>query len=134
MSLRSILLAAALLTAIMASGVDQALARKPGGWSEVSVTDEGVVAAAAFAVQAHRAAMQKNGDQGKLVLEKVEAAQQQVVAGMNYRLTLRVQTAGPARTAEALVWARVWLEEPERYQLTSWKFTDAAPKADRPLR
>lgn len=134
MSLRSILLAAALLTPIMASGVDQALARKPGGWSEVSVTDEGVVAAAAFAVQAHRAAMQKNGDQGKLVLEKVEAAQQQVVAGMNYRLTLRVQTAGPARTAEALVWARVWLEEPERYQLTSWKFTDAAPKADRPLR
>lgn len=134
MSLRSILLAAAMLPHLTAIAADQSATMKPGGWSEVAVTDEGVVAAAAFAVQAQRAAMQEAGDQGKLVLEKVEAAQQQVVAGMNYRLTLRVQTAGPARTAEALVWARVWLEEPERYQLTSWKFTDAAPRADRPLR
>ncbi len=133
MSSRSFWLAAALLTTVTASGADQSITTKPGGWSEVSVTDDGVVAAAAFAVRAQQAAMGEDGDQGNLTLEKIEAAEQQVVQGMNYRLTLRVLEEGTARTAEAVVWARVWLDEVDRYQLTSWRFTDSVPKVDRPL-
>jgi hypothetical protein len=52
---------------------------------------------------------------------------------MNYRLTLRVLDDGRARTAEAVVWARVWLDEDDRYRLTSWQFTDVPPEADHPL-
>ncbi len=134
MSLRFMLLAATLLPQLQAGFADEPLTMKPGGWADVAATDEGVIAAAAFAVQSKQAAMRENGGQRTLVLEKIEAAQQQVVAGMNYRLTLRVKTEGKARTAEALVWARVWLEEPERYQLTSWTFTDSAPETDRRFR
>ena len=113
---------------------DSAVAMKPGGWSEVPVTDPGVVAAAAFAVQAQQAAMRESGDQSKLSLESVAHAEQQVVQGANYRLTLRVQAAGKPRTAEAVVWARVWLDEGDRYQLTSWRFSDATAKRRLPPR
>ncbi|MFM7138311.1 MAG: cystatin domain-containing protein [Planctomycetota bacterium] len=131
MRLRWFLFAALLLASVTMIGADQSIAVKPGGWSEVAVTDEGVVAAAAFAVQARQKARRENGDKGTLSLEKVAAAEQQVVQGMNYRLTLRVLDQGTARTAEAVVWARVWLDEDDRYQLTSWRFTDATAEAGR---
>lgn len=130
MRLRWLLLTAALLAPTAASGADQSVAVKPGGWTEVAVTDEGVVAAAAFAVQAQRAVHRGNGDQRTLSLENVAAAEQQVVQGINYRLTLRVLDQGTARTAEAVVWARVWLDEDDRYQLTSWRFTDTNAESD----
>lgn len=133
MSSRSFGLVAALLALAAVRLPEQAFAMKPGGWSEVSPTDEGVVAAAAFAVRAQQAAMREEGDQGRLALEEVAAAEQQVVQGMNYRLTLRVLHEGKARTAEAVVWARIWLAEAEQYQLTSWRFTEPAPTGDHPF-
>jgi hypothetical protein len=42
-----------------------------------------------------------------------------------------VQTAGEPRTAEAVVWARIWLDEGDRYQLTSWRFVDETAKSQR---
>lgn len=104
-----------------------AWAMKPGGWSKVAVTDKGVVAAAAFAVQAKRAAMQRDGDQVQLELEAIEEAEQQVVAGMNYRVKLKVSSGGLPRTAVAVVWVREWLDAAERNQLTSWEFVERAP-------
>jgi len=115
MSCRSLLLAVALLTPVSSSQADHTVTPKPGGWSEVAVTDEGEVAASAYAVQAKQAALRESGSQGKLSLEQIEAAEQQVVQGMNYRLTLRVLNDGRRRTAEAVVWARVWLDEDDRY-------------------
>ena len=120
-----------LLTTVTLGLTESAVAMKPGGWSDVAVTDPGVVAAAAFAVQAQQAAMRESGDQSKLSLESVAHAEQQVVQGVNYRLTLRVQTAGEPRTAEAVVWARIWLDEGDRYQLTSWRFVDETAKSQR---
>lgn len=131
---RSFLLVAALLNLVTASQADQGVTMKPGGWSEVAVTAEGVIAAAAFAVQAKQAALRGSGSPGKISLEQIEAAEQQVVQGMNYRLTLRVLDDGRPRTAEAVVWARVWLDEDDRYELTSWRFTDVPSKADHWLR
>jgi hypothetical protein len=50
---------------------------------------------------------------------RIVAAEHQVVAGMNYRLQLRVTLDSEEKTAEALVWWQVW-RKPEPYQLTSW--------------
>lgn len=130
MGMRLFLFAVALLACVATSVADESVAGKPGGWSKVHVDDEGVVAAAAFALQAKQAAMRDGSDQTPLSLETIVAAEQQVVAGTNYRLTLQVQLGKTTRTAEAIVWARVWLDEPERYQLTSWQFTDAESQSD----
>jgi hypothetical protein len=101
-----------------------AKAQVPGGWSEASVKDNGVVDAAQFAVKAQQQAMKAAGKGEKLTLVKILSAQQQVVQGVNYKLTLRIRAGDSVKTAEAEVWARVWLKGDEPYKLTSWKFTD----------
>jgi hypothetical protein len=104
--------------------------RKVGGSAVVSTTDREVKSAAAFAVKAQQAAMRKEAvglDDPKakpqpiprLALVRIVAAEHQVVAGMNYRLQLRVTLDGEEKTAEALVWWQAW-RKPEPYQLTSW--------------
>lgn len=102
-----------------------AVAAVPGGWSKASVGDPAVVAAATFAVAARQAEDERGGHTAKLALEEIVAAEQQVVAGMNYRLTLRVKVGDDVRRAEATVWSRPWLEdERERNQLTAWRYLD----------
>lgn len=102
-----------------------AAAAVPGGWSKASVKDPAVVAAATFAVSARQAQDEKGGETAQLALEEIVAAEQQVVAGMNYRLTLRVKGGDDVRRAEATVWSRPWLEdEQERNQLTAWRYLD----------
>jgi len=93
-----------------------------GGFSKASVTDKEVVAAAQFAITAQANAIQQ--PQGrpptKLELLRVIAAEEQVVAGMNYRLLLSVNENGHRRTADAIVWSQPWNTKP--YELTSWKW------------
>lgn len=102
-----------------------AAATVPGGWSKASVKDPAVVAAATFAVAALQAEGEQGGEKAKLALAEIVAAEQQVVAGMNYRLTLRVKVGDDVRRAEATVWSRPWLEnEKERNQLTAWRYLD----------
>ena len=97
---------------------------KPGGVSNASVKDQGVVDAAAFAVKAQQKALKKAGKADAISLVKIMAAKQQVVQGMNYKLTLKVKVGTAVKTAEATVWARVWLKGDEQYKLTEWKFSD----------
>lgn len=104
-----------LLVALCACSSDCAAEAVVGGCEKASVTDSGVVAAADFATKAESKAMQPPG---KLQLLKILEAEQQVVAGMNYRLVLRVKQDGKERTAEAVVWWQAW--RPAPYQLTSW--------------
>lgn len=104
-----------------------------GGWSNASVKDPAVVAAATFAVTARQAEGEKAGGKEKIALEEIVAAEQQVVAGMNYRLTLRVKVGDDVRRAVAKVWSRPWLEdEAERNQLTEWRFLDDAARPGSP--
>ncbi len=56
-----------------------------GGFSPVAPTDADALAAAKFAVAKHDA---------KLTFQAIEKAEHQVVAGMNYRMTVRVLDAG----------------------------------------
>ena len=108
---------------LMAWCADTSVAKEPvvGGWSPVAVSDKNVVAAAAFAVKAEEKAIRKKAGEKPASLEliAIREAEQQVVAGMNYRLTLTVKLNGQEKTAEAVVWWQGW-RQPDPYQLTSW--------------
>ena len=66
-----------------------------GGFSQTATTDAEVLKAAKFAVKAHDA---------KLTLQHVTAAEQQVVAGINFKLKL---TTSDARKADVIVWRKL---------------------------
>ena len=99
----------------------QAQESRTGGYATASVTNKMEVAAASFAIKAQQNAMQKKRDMEspKLELITILQAEQQVVAGMNYRLTLKVKLNGKEKRAETIVWWQAW-RKPDSYQLTSW--------------
>ena len=92
-----------------------------GGFARESVTNEQVVAAATFAIQTQEKALRKEpgAESAKLELIAILRAERQVVAGMNYRLNLKVKLNGQEKTADAIVWWQAW-RKPEPYQLTAW--------------
>jgi hypothetical protein len=93
----------------------------PGGYSKVPVTDERVVAAAAFAIDTERQALKAAGEPAQLQLLSLVGAEQQVVAGMNYRLNLKVTRNGKEQLADAVVWWQAW-RQPDPFRLTSWQW------------
>ena len=88
---------------------------KPGGLSAASVTNAGVVTAAAAAISAQDNAMSAE-KKVALTLVEIVSAQQQIVAGINYHLVLKVKVDSTEREAKAVVWKKLSGE----YQLTSW--------------
>jgi hypothetical protein len=90
----------------------------PGGYFEASVTNARVVEAANFAIKAEQNAMQerKDAQPASLVLVEILGAQQQVVAGTNFRLKLTVRVNEAERVAEVVVYRKLSGE----YKLTSW--------------
>lgn len=93
----------------------------PGGYTSVPLTDERVAAAAAFAIDAERQALKAAGEPARLELLGIQKAEQQVVAGVNYRLNLKVQRNGKEQFADAVVWWQAW-RQPEPFRLTSWNW------------
>jgi hypothetical protein len=92
-----------------------------GGYATTSVANKEVADAAAFAITAQAKA---STNSAKLELVEILSAESQVVAGVNYRLKLKVKENGSERIAEAVVWWQAW-RKPEPYQLTSWTETSA---------
>lgn len=92
-----------------------------GGYTKAAVTNREVVKAAEFAINAHSKAIRgsKSHYPPTLELHKILRAEQQIVAGANYRIILSVKENGKRRTAEVIVWWQSW-RKPEPYQLTSW--------------
>lgn len=88
---------------------------KTGAFSAVPHTQPTIQNAATFAVQA-----QKTRQTGTLELVKVLSSEQQVVAGMNFKLTLLVRDNGRLRKATAVVWSQPWRNHTE---LTRWEWT-----------
>lgn len=82
-----------------------------GGYTEASTSEREVVSAANFAVRSQR---RKQG--GRLTLVSIERAETQVVAGVNYRLCLRVRRRGRPQEVVAVVYRDLQ----RRYSLTSW--------------
>jgi len=95
----------------------------PGGKSPAAVTKPEVVAAANFAIKEEEKAIQNNKETpaAKLSLVSILSAEEQVVAGMNYRLKLKVKLDGKEKKAGATVWWQAWNKEAP-YKLTSWKW------------
>lgn len=93
----------------------------PGSWQKIPVTSPEVVAAAEFAVAAQARGTPAPNDGGPATLELVEilAAEQQIVAGVNYRLLVSVKRDEQTQAADATVWWQAW-RKPDPYQLTSW--------------
>jgi hypothetical protein len=58
----------------------------PGSYATVPVTDDQVMSAARFAVDAQKMALSVDGKKAALELVRVLAAEQQVVSGVDYRL------------------------------------------------
>jgi predicted neuraminidase len=82
-----------------------------GGFSQATTTDAEVLKAAQFAVKAH---------DPKLTLKSVHDAEQQIVAGTNYKLRL---TTSDGRKADAVVWCKL----DGSYELTSWQSIATVP-------
>jgi hypothetical protein len=101
-----------------------------GGYSKVSVTNEQVIAAAQFAVKT-LAAMPERAVVVSLV--EIKEAEQQVVAGMNYRLRLRVLGDDLVRQMIVVVWWQAW-RKPDPYRLTSWAWKQGVQMTVRPVR
>lgn len=104
----------ALVALIIAFGcVNGLLAhQRLGGYKEIPNDDPEVVAAADFAI----------GEQGQkqeisITLVSIEKAASQVVAGINYRLCLKVEVDDEAQEIQAVVHRNLQKE----YSLTSWK-------------
>ena len=104
----------------------------PGGFSDADPKSSEVKAAAAFAVKAAAAAKPDGTDNSpEIQLKTIVAAREQVVAGINYQLHLRVRSNGTEREADATVWWQPW-RRPDPWQLTAWKWRDSAPAAEKP--
>jgi len=90
------------------------MAQRPpmvGNYREASKTDREVVSAARFAIKSEK---RKQG--GRLSLVSIERAEQQVVAGLNYRLCLKVKMKGKTEDVTAVVYKNL----KQKYALTSW--------------
>lgn len=88
----------------------------PGSYQAAEVNEE-VRGIARFAV---REARRQTG--GKLKLLAVLGCERQVVAGMNYRLRLKLRRAGEPALASALVFAAL----DGSHTLVTWQWEDAA--------
>lgn len=86
----------------------------PGSYSAAAVNDVDVVAAAEFAV----AEESKKGN--SLSLVSIDAAKKQVVAGMNYRVSLTVKDSGASRKAEAVIYRDI----ESNLSLTAWTWNE----------
>ena len=94
---------------------------RAGAYGPASPSSKEVVQAAEFAVAAQEKVIRAaTGDSSaQLRLVRIDAAEQQVVAGMNYRLRLTVALNGQPKPAQAVVWWQAW-RTPDPYRLTAW--------------
>jgi hypothetical protein len=115
-NLRTVIIIAALNLVLGAtSGVLAQQVPIVGGYAETSSTNAEVVAAARFAVRAER-----RKEHTYITLLSIERAEQQVVAGMNYRLRLKVKVHNQTQDVTTVVYKNLR----QRYSLTSWDVAD----------
>jgi Aspartic acid proteinase inhibitor len=82
-----------------------------GGYADTSNSDPEVVAAARFAVHAERQKLHV-----RIALLSIKHAEVQVVAGLNYRLCLKVKIKGKTRNVNVVVYKNL----KQKYSLTIW--------------
>jgi hypothetical protein len=110
-----------ILLVITTFGCMAATAQRLGGYREIDKADEGAAAAAEFAVKA-----QSEKKEMTYKLMSVEHAESQVVAGINYRLCLKVGYHKQDDDVDATEFVRVVVNRSlqNQYSLTSWTEED----------
>lgn len=86
-----------------------------GGYAKASTEDRQVISAARFAVK-----REQRMKGVRLSLVSIERAETQVVAGLNYRLCLRVKSKGQTEDVAVVVYQNL----KRKYSLTSWEERD----------
>src|SRR5689334_3534474 len=109
---RCILFSAFVFRLVFVTAIPAVNASGPGAYAPAKLTED-VKMAADFAVreEAKREAV-------TLKLATISKAEKQIVAGVNFRLTLEVNRRGSPQTANVVVFRDL----KSRYQLTSWKW------------
>ena len=107
------------------------LAQKTGGYREIDTADEGAAAAAEFAIKDQS---EKKELTYKLV--SVAKAETQVVAGINYRLCLKVSYQKQGEDAETTEFVKVvvFRSLQKEYSLTSWTEEECSKDGDPEMR
>jgi len=114
---RSLTLIAILSVALFVFAWTIVSAQRTGGYREIDKADEGAAAAAEFAVKA-----ESEKKEMTYKLDSIEHAEAQTVAGINYRLCLKVgyhKADDDAETTES-VRVVVFRSLQNQYSLTSW--------------
>lgn len=111
------------LTIIVALGGNVVSAPMVGGYSSVETTKDEVKSAADFAV-----GEQSRHETELLTLAAISKAERQVVAGLNYRLTLTVTQGKSSRDANVVVYHAL----DSHYELTSWEWLPSGQAASKP--
>jgi hypothetical protein len=108
---------------VAVAGAPAPMADKAGGSAATAVSKPEVIAAADFAIKAEEKVLKqgKGAQSAKLKLVEILSAEEQVVAGTNYKLKLLVKVNGKKKNAEAVVWEQAWNKKTP-YQLTSWNW------------
>ncbi len=92
-----------------------AAAQLAGGFGTADLKDPEVIAAAKFALSTKNTSMKRTGTRAYNLLE-IQKAEVQVVAGLNYRVCMKVKLGSILRTADALVYKDLQ----NKYSLSSW--------------
>ncbi len=114
------LFAAVFVVLLMCAFASKTSAQIAGGYGEAEVKSKSVSSAAAFAV---RSEARKTKKHFKLI--SVSKAEQQVVAGLNYNLCLKVRDGKRTRTANAIVYQNLR----QKFSLTDWKWDECSTLA-----
>jgi hypothetical protein len=108
---RGVLLLAALNFVFIFASVAFAQVPIAGGYAETASTDPEAVAAARFAI-----AKEGRKERARIFLISIERAEVQVVAGLNYKLWLKVKSHGKTQDVSAVVYKNL----KGQFSLTGW--------------
>lgn len=97
---------------LLGAYVVSASAQIAGGYGDTSVSDKDVKRAARLAISSRAKQVHHT-----VTLIRINKAEQQVVAGSNYRLCMRVRDGRRVRTITAVVYRDL----KNKYSLTNWK-------------
>jgi hypothetical protein len=94
-----------------------------GGFSNADLKNPEVITAAKFALETKNSSMNRTGARAYTLLE-IEKAQVQVVAGLNYRVCIKIKLGSILRTADALVYKNLQNQQ----SLSSWTWDKCSIK------
>lgn len=102
-------------------GVFTLNAQDTGAYTKAETDDSEVAAAANFATKAREILLRKSDKDATVALLEIIKASKQVVAGVNYKMQLKVSVNYKEQLVEVVVWKKL----SDDYELTSWNHMPA---------